>query len=591
METMNFDHLCMGCMKDRKGLTTCLDCGWDDSTQSDSKIYLPLRTILNHRYLIGKVLGQGGFGITYLAWDIDQKIQIAIKEYFPRDLASRSTNKNIVTPYIGKAATDYEYGLSKFVEEAQVLSRFKDHPGIVSVYEFFNANETAYMVMQYLEGMTLKAYLEQNGGRIPFKAAVDIMMPVMDALHEVHGLGLLHRDISPDNIYITSSNQVKLLDFGAARYAMGEYSKSLSIILKQGYAPEEQYRSKGKQGPWTDIYAVAATIYRAITGETPPDALDRMDNDTVRSRLQSMTELSTKEKVALMKALSINAINRHRSIQEFQEALIDEGVNIPLVSNTVRFTPETKIKEQIKTDESQIAVRQITCKNHPQSEARWKCINCDSEYCENCVDIMYVSSLNSPAICRKCRDMCIDLLPDKKQVSKPLVSVWTKQKKKILVSIIIMASIVSLYFIISNLTILKEHTIKKAANKIAEEVELAVKAYKKGDPFLITDHTGATECVSTRPTTGGVNSRQKCNGLPALYQCADLKCLVQYLIYFNKSNRSPFDKSRSLYNDNMGSTGKMGTIVLEVIDDNTVRIYAYGNNTEEPISYLSVPSQ
>jgi serine/threonine protein kinase len=588
METMNFRHLCMGCMKDRGGLTTCLSCGWDDSAQGDSKMYLPLRTILNHRYLIGKVLGQGGFGITYLARDIQLEKQIAIKEYFPRDLATRSTNKNIVTPYSGQAATDYEYGLDKFLEEAQVLSRFQDHPGIVPVYEFFNANETAYMVMQYLEGMTLKTYLQQEGGRVSFKRAVEIMMPVMDALHEVHGLGLLHRDISPDNIYITSNHQVKLLDFGAARYAMGECSKSLSIILKQGYAPEEQYRTRGKQGPWTDVYAVAATIYRAITGETPPDALDRIDNDTVRSRLQSMTELPTKEKVVLMKALSISALNRHRSIQELQVALTGDEVNAPEVSNTVRLSSGTKIKEQTKTDDPRMVVRQSTCKNHPQAAARWKCINCRSEFCENCVEIMDVSSLHSTAICRTCRDMCIDLLPDKEAVSQQRIAVRPGRKKMLLAGILISAAIISLYFIISNLAILKEYRIKNAAQKIAQDVTLAVTAYKKGQPFLIKDHTGLTECVSTRPATGGVQSRQKCNGMPALYQCGDLKCLVHLLVYFNVSSRNPFDTSQPLFRDAEGPTGKTGTVVLDVRDDSTVHIYAYGENTENPLLCLGI---
>ena len=585
METMNFDQLCMGCMKDKKGLTICLDCGWDDSTQRDSTIYLPLRTILNNRYLIGKVLGQGGFGITYLAWDIHLKIPIAIKEYFPRDLATRATNNNIVMPYIGKATKDYEYGLSKFLEEAKVLARFQEHPGIVSVYEFFNANETAYMAMHYLEGTTLKVYLEEKGGLIPFKAAVNIMIPIMDALREVHGLGLLHRDISPDNIYITSNNQVKLLDFGAARYAIGEHSKSLSIILKQGYAPEEQYRSKGKQGPWTDVYAVAATIYRAITGETPPDALDRMENDTVKSRLQAMTELSTKEKVAMMKALSINALNRYRSIQELQEALTDEGENVSADSDTVRLAPDAEIKAQKKTDKPKMVMSKITCKNHPESKAKWKCINCDSEFCENCVDIKYVSPLNSPAICRTCRDMCVDLSPE---VSDPLMLVKPKQKKKYLVSIIVITSILVLYFIISNLTILKEYKIKSAANEIAKEVEIAVKAYKQGAPFLITDHTGSTECVSTRPTTEGIRSRQKCKGISALYQCGDLQCIVHILVNVKKSSRSPFDKSQPLYKYTSGSIGKIGTVVLRVIDNNTVHIYAYGKNREEPISFISV---
>jgi serine/threonine protein kinase len=588
METMNFDHLCMGCMKDKKGLTVCLDCGWDDTAQDGSAIYLPLRTILDHRYLIGKVLGQGGFGITYLAWDTHLKTQIAIKEYFPKDLATRAANKHAVTPYIGKGAEEYEYGLNKFLEEAKMLARFQDHPGIVSVYEVFNANETAYMVMQYLEGMTLTAYLTQQGGKVPFETAVSIMMPVMDALREVHRIGLLHRDISPDNIYITSNNQVKVLDFGAARYAMGEHSKSLSIILKQGYAPEEQYRSKGKQGPWTDIYAVAATMYRAITGETPPDALDRMENDTVNSRLKSMAQLSTKEKVGLIKALSINAINRYRSIEEFQEVLTTDAGNAPAAGDTVRLAPGSEIKKQKMTAKSRAAVHQSTCKNHPESKAKWKCINCDTVFCKNCVDIKYVSALNSTAICRTCRDMCIDLEPE---VEKPLIPIKPKQKKILFIGMIVIALLLSLYFIVSNLTIRKEYTIKNAADKIAKEVTLAIKAYKKGQPFLITDHTGSAECVSTRPTTEGFESRQKCRGKTALYQCGDLQCLVHILVNVKKSSRSPFNKSQPLYFYTESSTRRRGAVVLQVIDNNTVHIYAYGKNNDEPISFTSVSSQ
>ena len=290
----------------------------------------------------------------------------------------------------------------------------------------------------------------------------------------------------------------------------------------------------------------------------------------------------------MMKALSINAINRYRSIQELREALIVDEAHISAVSNTVRIAHETQIKELRKAEEPQIAVRHIVCKKHPESGAKWKCINCDSAFCERCVDIQYVSPLHSPAICRTCRDMCVDLSPE---VSDPLMLVKPKQKRKILVASIVVASILTLYLIISNLTILKEYKMKNAVQEIAGEVNLAVKAYKEGTPFLIKDHTGSTECVSTRPTTGGFQSRQKCNGVPALYQCADLQCIVNILVSVKKSTGSPFDKSQPLYNYTAGSARKIGAVVLKVEDNHTVHIYAYGKTTKVPISYVSVSSQ
>lgn len=285
-------------------------------------MYLPQGTILNNRYVVENVLGHGGFGITYSAYDKTLNVRVAIKEYLPRQLATRAEGQTKISIYTGEARQHYQYGLRKFLEEAQSVAQFAHHPNIVSARDYFEAHGTAYMVMEYVEGVTLKEYLEKKGGRISFEEAQGIMMPVMDALREVHQVGLMHRDISPDNIYITSAAQVKVLDFGAARYAAGEQSKSLSVILKPGYAPEEQYRSSGKQGSWTDVYAVGATIYKCITGKTPPDALDRKEEDTLEPPSRLGVAIPAAAEQALLRALAVSAPQRFKSMEDFQQALL-----------------------------------------------------------------------------------------------------------------------------------------------------------------------------------------------------------------------------------------------------------------------------
>jgi serine/threonine protein kinase len=284
-------------------------------------MFLHAGTTLNSRYGIEKVLGHGGFGITYLAYDQLFQVKVAIKEYLPRQLATRAEGATQVSIYTGESRQHYVYGLSKFLEEAQALARFGDHPNIVSCRDFFEANGTAYMVMPYLEGLTLKEYLAKKGGRLSYEAARDILLLVMDALQEVHRVHLLHRDLSPDNIFLTTSKQVKLIDFGAARYQAGEQSRSLSVILKAGYAPEEQYRSSGRQGPWTDVYGVAATFYKAITGQTPPDALDRLAYDTLVAPSELGAAIPAEAEQTLLKALAVRAVDRLQTIDEFKAGL------------------------------------------------------------------------------------------------------------------------------------------------------------------------------------------------------------------------------------------------------------------------------
>ena len=318
MEKLYAAH-CPNCFCNSKS-QPCPDCGWRASFDNPPPA-LALGRVLDGRYRIGRVLGHGGFGITYLAWDDNLQLRLAIKEYLPRDCAGRAPDGLSLAVYFGPAGEQFAYGLDRFLEEARALAHFDQHPGIVTVKNFFRAHGTGYCVMDYVDGITLRDYLEQQpGGRISFDAALKLLMPVMDALRAVHKEGLLHRDIAPDNIYLTQDGRIKLLDFGAARFAAGEHSRSLSIILKPGYAPEEQYRSKGKQGPWTDVYGLAATFYRAITGSAPPEALDRTEEDELLPPSQQGIVIQPHQEAVLLKALAIKAPLRYQSISEFQQA-------------------------------------------------------------------------------------------------------------------------------------------------------------------------------------------------------------------------------------------------------------------------------
>jgi serine/threonine protein kinase len=214
---MEISSLCLGCFEDKGSCSRCQNCGFEQSNGAASPHHLAPGSILNEKYLIGKVLGQGGFGITYLAYDLNLDIKLAIKEYFPQGLVSRSPGTSNVNTYTGDFENQYKFGLDRFMSEAKTLARFSEHPNIVTVRDFFRANGTAYVVMNYLEGITFEEYLKkQKGAKVSYNQAIKILMPVMDALREVHRAGFLHRDVSPDNILINQKGQVILIDFGSA---------------------------------------------------------------------------------------------------------------------------------------------------------------------------------------------------------------------------------------------------------------------------------------------------------------------------------------------------------------------------------------
>jgi serine/threonine protein kinase len=313
------ENLCLGCFNEQSADVRCPRCGWVAGAGPDSPLYLAPGTVLENQFLIGRVLGHGGFGVLYLAWDLRLHRKVAVKEYMPQGIAGRAPGTTQISIYHHRE--DYEWGLARFLDEARVVARFHDRPDIITVITYFPANGTGYMVMEYLEGKTLLEYVKSQGDRIPYATALRIMTPVMDALRQVHNTGILHRDISPDNIFITSSGLVKVLDFGAARQALGQKSQNLSVILKEGYAPEEQYRTKGHQGPWTDVYATAATFYRIITGQVPPPATDRAYRDEIQLPAVLGADIPPAAESQLMRALAVRAEDRFQTMAEFQEAL------------------------------------------------------------------------------------------------------------------------------------------------------------------------------------------------------------------------------------------------------------------------------
>jgi serine/threonine protein kinase len=292
-------------------------------------LYLAPGTVLKEQYVVGRLLGHGGFGITYLGWDLNLARKIAIKEYFPSGVGIRTTGSPDVFAYTPTLRGDYEWGLDRYLEEARVVARFGNHPNIVWVQNFFPANGTAYMILEFLDGVTFEKYLEINGGKLDWSVALRVMAPVMDALREVHAVDLLHRDISPDNIYLLRTGQVKVIDFGAARYSLGQHSKNISVILKPGYAPPEQYQTRGNQGPWTDIYATACTIYRAVTGQIPPASPDRQSADELVPPSALGAAVPATVEQALLRALALKPEHRFRAMAEFQAALRGESVPAP----------------------------------------------------------------------------------------------------------------------------------------------------------------------------------------------------------------------------------------------------------------------
>ena len=314
----NGRKICNNCFRQIK-TEPCKYCGYKKSAYRPEAGILPVGTVLKKRYCIGEVLGKGGFGVTYKAFDtVDSKI-VAVKEYYPSGLVHRDTGTTQISVSSKQYEDNFKVGADKFFEEAKMVSRFNGNPNIVNVYEFFYENGTVYFAMEYLDGVDLKHFVKERGGKLPQENVLYIADIITDALLIAHSMNVLHRDISPDNIFILNNGEVKLIDFGAARQVLAEQSKSISVILKQGFAPLEQYQRRGKQGPWTDIYAMGATLYYVITGKMPDEVTERLDFPDIGSADEYGVDPEFWE--IIRKCMEVRAADRYQTVFELKEKL------------------------------------------------------------------------------------------------------------------------------------------------------------------------------------------------------------------------------------------------------------------------------
>jgi len=340
-------------------------------------------TRLIGHYTIEGVLGQGGFGITYLGIDELHEKKVAIKEFFPQGIVTRNIEyqDTVTVTFVGEKE-NYEKGKERFLKEARTMAKFSKDEGIVKALDFFEINNTAYIVMEYLEGITLKQYLRENQ-RIAPEDLIELLVPLIESLDEIHSQGMIHRDISPDNIMVLPDGRIKLMDFGAARDYTEFGEKSLSIVLKPGYAPPEQYQTHGVQGPWTDIYALCATMYKCITGENPPDAIERVMDDSLKKISEFGIVIPPQEEAAIIKGMSVSAKDRYQDIKDFCEDLYGGYEETSVSENKeseikIETGSEIKVTEIAEQQKSQYILHNPKVEDDSSTESgkkvTWNCL-------------------------------------------------------------------------------------------------------------------------------------------------------------------------------------------------------------------------
>ena len=333
---------------------SCSFCGYREIKGREPRA-LPAGEWLENRYLTGRVLGVGGFGITYLDYDQKRMIRCAVKEYFPVEWSARSFQTKRITPN-GDAEASYGNGMQLFVEEANLIMGLRSEKAVVDVFDLFEANGTTYMVMEYIEGVTLSAYMRDRQTVLPFDEAGRMLRQMAEALRGIHNAMLLHRDISPDNIIRKYNGEFKLIDFGSTRAYALDVPNSFSVLVKPGFAPIEQYSKSGEQGPWTDVYSLAATYYYVLTGKRIPSAPDRELGEKVIPIKQLVPRLAEPVNRAVMRALSVDWRQRQKSMQEFLQEL--EPVSSPPAPTylVLKFSDQPEFKREWQFDTGSLQI-------------------------------------------------------------------------------------------------------------------------------------------------------------------------------------------------------------------------------------------
>ncbi|MEE0419092.1 MAG: serine/threonine-protein kinase [Lachnospiraceae bacterium] len=332
---MEQNKLCMNCFKWKGEYEVCPYCGYVEGTPPAQAYDLIPGTILENRYIIGTCIGFGGFGIIYLAYDMVLGIKVAVKEFYPAGLVNRAPGEAKVGVLSGDKETEFSLQLKCFLDEARNMAIFSKDKDIVNVYHFFQANGTAYIIMEYMEGTVLKKYLAENG-KMDVETAVSYMLPLLDALEKIHSQGIIHRDISPDNIFLIGEGDIKIFDFGAAKFPKGP-DKMSPVVIKAGYAPPEQYRSTYQPGAFMDIYAAGAVFYEMITGIRPEEGTDRSVQDELKLPSQLGISIDKNLEKILMKALAVKPELRFQTAREFRDCIEE---------NTEVLLPEEELKKK-----------------------------------------------------------------------------------------------------------------------------------------------------------------------------------------------------------------------------------------------------
>lgn len=318
--------LCMGCMNQMEDqVMVCPHCGFNERELKQEAYYLTPGTVVGGKYIIGRALSYAGYTVTYIGMDAENNRRVLVKEYLPNDFSTRSEGDKEVTIYSGDAKEQFEEGLTTFLNEANRIQQLGKPQGIMQVYDCVAENDTGYVISEYLEGQTLAQMLE-GGKKFSPQEAKEFICEILEGLRRVHPLDVVHCDIAPETILVTRTGEIKLLDFGATRYVTTANSKSLAIILKQGYAPEEQYRSQGVRGPWTDVYALGAVMYHMITGIVPIESVDRALVDELKAPSQLGVPMPKNMENALMNALNVYQKDRTPSAEVFYRELNSDEV-------------------------------------------------------------------------------------------------------------------------------------------------------------------------------------------------------------------------------------------------------------------------
>ncbi len=329
-------ELCLNCFSVKGKYDVCPYCGYAEHTPPKQAYYLTPGTILYNQYIVGTAVGDGGFGITYKCYDTILGVIVAIKEFYPAGLVNRAPGEKKTGVLSGEKEAEYNVQLKRFLMEAKNTAQFEQAKDIVNVYNYFEENGTAYIVMEYIEGVLLKEYIADHG-RMDKDTALAIITPVIEAVKKIHASGILHRDLSPDNIFIAGDETIKVFDFGAAKFSDEDDSAPAAAVIKEGYAPPEQYRTNGKQGFFTDIYAVGAILYEMLTGIRPMEGSERLVKDELKSPRALGIQIDENLDRAVMEALAVKTELRFQSIQYFQEAI--EG-------KRMAEYPEEKLKKR-----------------------------------------------------------------------------------------------------------------------------------------------------------------------------------------------------------------------------------------------------